>query len=57
MKNLKKINRENLKSITGGRPPAGEAVKIAVLRAQRHVIIRMAMVAVAAMAILYVHND
>ncbi|WP_407533951.1 bacteriocin-like protein [Elizabethkingia miricola] len=23
MKNLKKINRENLKSITGGRPPAG----------------------------------
>ncbi|WP_164465194.1 bacteriocin-like protein [Chryseobacterium lactis] len=23
MKNLKRINRENLKSISGGRPPAG----------------------------------
>ncbi|EQB90503.1 bacteriocin-like protein [Elizabethkingia anophelis] len=29
MKNLKKINRENLKSITGGRPPADGGCSIA----------------------------
>ena len=29
MKNLKKINRENLKSITGGRPPADGGCSVA----------------------------